>query len=139
MVYSPELLDYTMRPLQDVLRDRNPRGDDPHPQGSVARRRSRASPGGRIRRSAFRGIYTKLDEVRSLAEAQVKDKHPLDLSSSLAEAISDDGALVSDLLEGIEPVPDVVYLVHSARDSRGAGAADRRRNADPPILRAARP
>lgn len=115
LFFSPELLDYTIQPLQEVLRERT-RVEallihDDRERGEALAARLGEHAGVR-----FAGRFTKLADVRALAEEKVADKRPLDLIIVSASAIQDDGALVSDLLDDIEPSPEVVYLVKDVRD-----------------------
>lgn len=117
LVYSPVLLDYAVEPLVEVMQDNarvetllvTPVGEE------VEALRDRIEDTPRVR---FRGSLSDL----ARAEAEVRDAadgtRPIDLLLVSAELLSGDGALVSDLLEGVKRPPFIVYLVGSAQDPR---------------------
>lgn len=117
LVYSPQLLDYAIQPLVEVMRD-NARVETilvhPIAAGSEALR-TQVEDTPRVR---FRGSFQDLARAERAVRDAVGGKRPIDLMLVSADLLSGDGALVSDLLEGVNPPPFVVYLVGSAQDPR---------------------
>jgi sec-independent protein translocase protein TatC len=115
LAFAPTLLDYTIAPLSSVLRDRNRvetvivHTDDSKGNQLEARLREM----GNVRLVAR---YANLSDVRALVERRVEEKDPIDLVLVSASTLGDTTALASDLLEGVEPVPDVAYLITDLRD-----------------------
>lgn len=115
LYFSPELLEYTMRPLASVLHDKLRvetvlvHADDKRGEELKARLETMDS----VR---LHGRLKDLSSVRALAEAQIKENHPLELIMVSTDVIKDEGALVSDLLEGLKPQPEVVYLLANVHD-----------------------
>ncbi|MCK6547450.1 twin-arginine translocase subunit TatC [Myxococcota bacterium] len=113
--YAPELLDYTIAPLQQVLKNRTRVETvlvhkDAKKGGELAERlESHAAV-------KFHGRIDDLVKVRELVVAQAALKKPIELVLVSTDAIGDDGALVSDLLDDVEPQPEVVYLVANTHD-----------------------
>lgn len=115
LFWAPQILDYSITPLTDVLQARarvetllvhdvaNERG---------AELEKRLANHERIR---YRGTFTDLEAVAALVEEGIDEKNPIDLILVSSDAIGDDGALVSDVLEDAEPTPYVVYLVDDPR------------------------
>lgn len=115
LAFAPEILDYSITPLTEVLQDKNKVEtllihDDPQLAPKLA---SRLDDHPRVR---FHGNLERLADVPPLVEAQKKKNQPIDLILVSTKAIGDDGALVSDLLEGVEPSPYVAYLVTDKTD-----------------------
>lgn len=116
MYFSPQILEYSISPLRVALADRNrvetllvyPENDGAE---STVAARLRNHP--RVR---FRGQYDQLEEVAQAVKRSSASKRPIDLVLVSAKSIGSDGALVSDLLEGVDPTPYVAYLVKSAND-----------------------
>lgn len=112
LYFAPDLLDYTVKPLTNVLRAKN-RVDtvliDAHGDSVEAQL-------SKIETVNFRGRFEDLAKVRELVLQSIAEKKPIDLVLVSAQAIKDDGTLVSDLLEGVDPAPEVAYLVANAHD-----------------------
>jgi sec-independent protein translocase protein TatC len=110
LYFASDLLEITVRPLKSVLHDRN-RVEAVLIHADSKRAEVLEGLLGANEDVHFDGRMKDLNAVRQLAEGQIKQEHPLDLVLVSAETIKDDGALVSDLLEGLKPQPEVVYLV----------------------------
>lgn len=115
LAFAPEILEYSTQPLIEVLSD-NARvetllvhADDE--EGRALAERLEAN-----QKVRFRGLQAELTTVREEVVGAVDSKRPIDLVLVDAAAIGSDGALVSDLLEGLEITPFVAYLVKSAKD-----------------------
>lgn len=109
--FAPEILDYSITPLTNVLKSRARVEtvlvhDLKSERGAALA--ERLDDHERVR---FLGTFSSLEPVRELAEDAVDKKAPVELVLVDAKSIGDDGALVSDILEDIEPTPYVVYLV----------------------------
>lgn len=112
LYFAADLLDYTVRPLTDVLRDKNrvetllidKDGDAIQAQLTA------------MKNVYFRGRFNDMSGVRAAVEAAITEKKPVDLILVSAKALGDQDAFVSDLLEGIDPSPEVAYLVANAHD-----------------------
>lgn len=115
MYFSPQLLDYTVQPLTDVLRARN-RVDTILVHDDAKKGDELEARFAKLATMKYRGRYSDLAKVREAVEAAIAEKKPIDLVLVSAHAIHDDGALVSDLLEGIDPAPEVAYLVANIHD-----------------------
>jgi sec-independent protein translocase protein TatC len=115
MYFSPQLLDYTVTPLTDVLRARN-RVDTILVHDDAKKADELEARFAKLPTIKYRGRYDNLEKVRAAVEAGIAEKKPIDLVLVSAHAIKDDGALVSDLLEGIDPGPEVAYLVSDVSD-----------------------
>ena len=115
LTFAPRILDYSVRPLRAALAERSrvetlvvyPDGE----AGTALAERLGDHP--RVR---FRGRYGDLAKVSDVVKGAASSKAPIDLVLASASAIQDDGALMSDLLEDINPSPYVAYLVQSATD-----------------------
>lgn len=115
LAFAPPIFEYSIRPLSEVLQDRARIetvlvGSNDAPHGALVERLEA------MRRVRFRGRLHELETVRELVERAKGTKYPVDLILVDAETIAADGALVSDLLENIEPAPYVAYLVDDAKD-----------------------
>lgn len=116
LAFAAPIFEYSIRPLAAVLKDRSrvetvlvgPEED--RTQAEIAGRLERFD---RVR---FRGRLSDLETVRDLVVRARGTKNPIDLVLVDAQAVWADGALVSDVLEGVEPAPYVVYLVPAVDD-----------------------
>ncbi len=110
LAFAPTILDYATEPLRATLRDGN-RVETlivhQQPEGRAALERTLAG----LDRARIRGADATLKEAVSLVRSAASSRYPIDLLLVTAESIGADGAYVSDLLEGVEPAPYVVYLV----------------------------
>lgn len=115
LIFAPDILDYSTRPLVQVLTDRA-RVETllVHADDDEGRALTRLLDDNT--RINFRGMQSDLSEISELVTDGVKINRPIDLILVDAKAIASDGALVSDLLEGVEVTPFVAYLVGSAKD-----------------------
>jgi Tat protein translocase TatC len=115
LYWSPQLLEYATDPLSSVLHDRLRvetvliHGDDHGGEDLAAKLE-------KLDGVKFHGRLKELNKVRELAEQQIKDNRPLELVLVSSSAIRADGTLVSDLLEGLKPQPEVAYLIANRRD-----------------------
>lgn len=113
--FSSDILDYSIRPLDNVLRDRGRvetilfHGDDE----SAAQLEKRLDASRLVR---YRGRVDSLDAIAEKVKAGLAERRPIDLIIIDSKSITADGALVTDALEGIEPQPSVVYLVKGPND-----------------------
>jgi sec-independent protein translocase protein TatC len=120
LYFASDLLDYAVAPLAKVLRDRNRvetvliHNDDKRAD-EIEKRLLR------IEQVSYQGRMKSLDEVHQIAEQQIKKGHPLELVLVSADAIKDDGTLVSDLLEDVKPQPEIAYLIANVK---GPAVAD---------------
>ena len=113
-IYSPELLEYSIEPLQSVLRDRNrvetllvmPKG----PSASALETQLRAQE--RVR---LRGVFETLDQAVAEAADGAAAGDALDLVLVSVEVLGDEGVLATDALDSLEAKPSVVYLVGNTR------------------------
>ncbi len=115
LTFAPRILDYSIRPLRAALAERS-RVETivVYPDNDAAQTLADAvADHPRVR---FRGRYDDLTDVAEAVKRAARSKAPVDLVLVSAQSIEDDGALMSDLLEGIEPTPYVAYLVESAKD-----------------------
>ena len=115
LAFAPPIFEYSIRPLSEVLQDRARVetvlvGPDDAAQGALVDRLEG------LKRVRFRGRLEDLETVRDLVERAKDTKHPVDLILVDAETVAADGALVSDVLEDIDPAPYVAYLVDDAND-----------------------
>jgi sec-independent protein translocase protein TatC len=115
LAFAPEILDYSIQPLMGVLQDRNRVEvvlihEDARLGPELA---SRLDDHPRVR---FHGNRRELGDVAELTKERIAENRPIDLIMVSTDAIGDDGALMSDLLEGVEPPPMVVYLVKTKDD-----------------------
>lgn len=115
LAFAPQILEYSTQPLVQVLSN-NARVETllVHNAGETA-----DTLVGQLEehpKVSFRSLQTELTEVSEIVESAVSAKRPIDLVLVDAEAIGSDGALVSDLLEGVDASPFVAYLVKSAKD-----------------------
>lgn len=115
LFFAPQILDYSITPLTHVLQDKNRVEtllihEDPKLGPKLA---TRLDEHPRVR---FHGNVKELSEVTAVVEEQRKKQQPIDLILVSTKAIGDDGALVSDLLEGVQPSPYVAYLVTDKTD-----------------------
>jgi Tat protein translocase TatC len=115
LFFSSDILDYSIKPLNDVLSDRS-RVETIllHVEGEAADRLEKGLEDSKL--VHFRGRVANLGEIAPLAKAAIAERRPIDLILVDTNAIGADGALVSDVLEGLDPQPSVVYLVKSAQD-----------------------
>ena len=115
LIFAPRILDYSIKPLRQALAERT-RVETllVYPDNEAAKDfSSKLSDHPRIR---FRGRYDDLADVADLVRSAGHSKAPIDLVLVASHAIGADGALMSDLLEDIEPAPYVAYLVGSVND-----------------------
>lgn len=110
LIFSPQLLDYSVRPLLDVLEERS-RVETViiHPNDARAealQQQVEARP-----KAHFVERVGKISELRDVAAKAIVRKRPIDLVMISAHATDDGGVLAFDVLDGIEPAPFVVYLV----------------------------
>ncbi len=110
LFFSPQLLDYAVEPLLEILRDRTKieavvvHTDETRATGLVERLESRA-------RMRVHPPLTSLDDLRETIDDAASAKRPIDLVLVASSALGEDGALATDVLDGIEPAPYVTYLV----------------------------
>ncbi len=114
-IFSPEILKYASEPLGEVLRDRN------RVETLLVHHDKQAGPvlAERLDKSEkviFHGLLSELSQVTEKVQSQKAKNRPIDMVLVSSEAIGSDGALVSDLLEGVEPAPYVAYLVSDRKD-----------------------
>lgn len=116
LIFSPELLEYVMKPLSDVLQKRTNvetllvHGDEA--RGAAIESTLRAH-----KIVNFQGRILELGKVRELVDEARKDKRfAIDLILVSSDLIMGDGAVLPDLLEGVQPAPEVVYLAKDMRD-----------------------
>ena len=115
LFFSPQLLDMSIKPLQEVLEARNT-------VNSVvveAEEKIATQVAENLKSSKaikFLGIKKDLKELKQLAEDARKNKTSIDLVFVSAKALGDDGLMASDVLDQLEPTPFVVYTVESAAD-----------------------
>ncbi|MEM7675681.1 MAG: twin-arginine translocase subunit TatC, partial [Myxococcota bacterium] len=115
LAFAPQILDYSVKPLRAALAERT-RVETVlvYPEGEAANtlgRRLSSHP--RVR---MRGQFGDISEVTNLVQAASSSKAPVDLVLVSATSVGSDGALVSDLLEGVDPTPYVAYLVDSPQN-----------------------
>lgn len=107
-VYAEPILQYSIRPLQAVLEDRN-RVETLLVDSEDSETREAISSLDRVR---FKGSHTTLEEaasrVRSLASSR---RTSIDLVLVSTASLPLDGTLLSDLIEGVERTPEVSYMV----------------------------
>jgi sec-independent protein translocase protein TatC len=115
MYFAPELLDYAIKPLREVLAAKN-RAEVLLVDREAARAQGLVDALEAKETVRFRGRVDDLGAAREAVLAALDGKQPLDLLLVSADTIGADGALVSDVLEGIEPAPLVAYLVRDPRD-----------------------
>lgn len=115
LYWSSDILEYSIRPLNDVLSDRS-RVETVllHQDGESAERLEQHLKASKLVR--YRGRLANLGEIGPLAKTALEERRPIDLILVDTNSIGADGALVTDVLEGVEPQPSVVYLVRSAQD-----------------------
>ncbi len=113
--FSPQILEYSIQPLMKVLQDRNRVETLLIHKDEVAGARLAARLAD-IPRIDFHGNIEDLSKVTEVVRDQIEKKRPIDLILVSSNAIGSDGALVSDLLEKVEPSPYVAYLVSSKDD-----------------------
>lgn len=115
LVFAPDILVYSTRPLVQVLTDRAKvetlivHADDAEGEALVELIEGNE-------RISFRGMQSDLSEVSEQVKDGIAKNRPIDLVLVDAKAIGSDGALVSDLLEGVKVSPFVAYLVGSSKD-----------------------
>lgn len=115
LAFAPQILEYSTEPLVEVLTDRARvetllvGADDEAGQALAGRLDDHPKVN-------FRGLQPELTEVASVVKSAAASKRPIDLVLVDTKTIGSDGALVSDLLEGIDLTPFVAYLVDSAKD-----------------------
>ncbi len=115
LVYAPEILEYSIRPLAEVLNDRA-RVETLVLEAPTAQASQLSSDLKRLPQVRLRGVMSDLAEARRLMLKDAKSPRAIDLVMVDAAHIGSDGALLSDVLEGVEPAPYVVYLVSQVRD-----------------------
>ncbi len=111
LVFAPEILDYSITPLTDVLKARARVETVLVHDLKSDRGKELAERLGEHARIRFHGTFSALEPVKEAVDAGISKKEPIELVLVDAKAIGDDGALVSDILEDAEPTPYVVYLV----------------------------
>ncbi len=111
--FAPRLLDYSVKPLTDVLVEQN-RVVTVLVHEDEAKRTKLASTLQAQPKVSFLEAAADLSGVRALAEKGVEDRRPIDLLLVSSAALGASGLLATDVLEGIEPAPYVVYLVPDA-------------------------
>lgn len=111
--FAPRLLDYSIRPLTDVLVEQN-RVITAVVHEDEAARAALATTVEAMPKARFLEARPDLGSVRALAEESVEARQPIDLLLVSSGALGADGLLATDVLEGLEPAPYVVYLVPSA-------------------------
>jgi len=115
LFFSPQLLDISIKPLQNVLEARNK-------INSViveAEEKIAIQVAENLKNSKaiqFLGIKKDLKELKKLAEDAKANKTSIDLVFVSAKVLGDDGLMASDVLDQLEPTPFVVYTVESATD-----------------------
>jgi Tat protein translocase TatC len=115
LAFAEDILDYSIQPLLHVLQDRNKVETiliDKNEQ-SGATLAARLDQNDRIH---FHGKLKDLGAVTEIVKAQIEKKRPIDLILVASDAIGSDGALMSDLLDKVEPSPYVAYLVRNKDD-----------------------
>jgi len=110
LAFSPQILDYATEPLRAVLRAGS------RIQTLVVHHDAEAGEelSQRLRtreRVALRGLETTLKTAVATVRGAVGSRQPIDLILVSSESIGADGAYASDLLDGIQPSPHIVYLV----------------------------
>ncbi|MEE2902186.1 MAG: twin-arginine translocase subunit TatC [Myxococcota bacterium] len=115
LFFSPQLLDMSIKPLQDVLEARNQINSvivesDDKIASQIAEKLNTAKS------TKFLGVKKNLKELKQLAQESKEKKTSLDLVFVSAKALGDDGLMASDVLDQLEPTPFVVYTVESASD-----------------------
>jgi sec-independent protein translocase protein TatC len=115
LFFSPQLLDYSIRPLQDVLQDRNKiNAVVVHPNEDHAKNiGQKLSAAKRVR---YLGSVTALKKLRPLAKKAKADSKPIDLVIVSVLALGEDGLMAGDILDGLEPAPFIAYTVKTAKD-----------------------
>ncbi|MCA9549600.1 MAG: twin-arginine translocase subunit TatC [Myxococcales bacterium] len=115
LVFAPEVLEYSIQPLMRVLTDRARvetllvHADDDEGKALADRLEEHS-------RVHFLGLQGDLSKVADEIRSRAKTPRPVDLVLVDSATIGAEGALVSDLLEGVEASPFVVYLVKDAKD-----------------------
>lgn len=115
LAFAPQILDYSIQPLTQVLTDRARveallvQADDEAGKALAARLDEHP-------RVHFLGLQADLSKVAEEVRLRAETPRPVDLVLVDAAAIGAEGALVSDLLEGVEATPFVVYLVKDPQD-----------------------
>ncbi len=115
LYFADEILEYSVRPLREALRERSriesvlvyPKTED------RARVETLIQEHPRVR---FRATHDGLGSAARFVRQSAAAKRPIDLVFVGATAIGDQGTLMSDLLDTVEPGPDVVYLVRGPKE-----------------------
>lgn len=111
LFFAPQILDYSITPLTDVLKARA-RVETVLVHDLKSKRGAElAERLGEHERIHFHGTFSALEPVKEAVDDGLAKKMPIELVLVDVGAIGDDGALVSDILEDAEPTPYVVYLV----------------------------
>jgi len=115
MIYSEELLSYSIQPLQRILRDKTRLEtvlvDDDEARGKTLE--ERLDDDARLR------VVKRITDVEGLSELArdgLKAKKPLDFVLIMASATDALGTRAIDVLDGIEPQPHIVYMVTKPDD-----------------------
>ncbi len=115
LAIAPGILDYAVGPLTRVLQEKN-RVEAVLVHADPERRTALAARLEAHARAELRASLDSLSGVVDVVRAGVDTKQPIDLLLISSEVLRGDGALVSDLLEGVDPAPHVVYLVQDPED-----------------------
>jgi len=114
LAFAEDILEYSVQPLMSVLHDKN-RVEvilihTPEKSAELAARIDA------IDNVNFHKTAKDLSTVSETVRSQIENRDPIDLILVSAEAIGSEGALVSDLLDKVEPSPYVAYLVSNKDD-----------------------
>lgn len=107
LAVAPQILDYATAPLRDVLRANS----------RVVTMVVHAEPEPIMQAlSGFdkvevEGSFSDLGALSDAVRAASTSRYPVDLVLVSAQTIDNDGAYVSDVLEGVNPAPFIAYLV----------------------------
>lgn len=115
LIFSPQLLDISIEPLQKVLEGRNRiHAVVIHPNKDHAK--NIADKLAKSERVLFLGSVDTLKDLRPLAEKAQKESTSIDLAIVSAQSLGDDGLMASDILDGLKPAPFITYTVKNAKD-----------------------
>ena len=112
--FAPSLLDYSVKPLTDVLVEQNRVTTVLIHEDTLKREQLSATLEAQSK-VKFLEAAPDLSGVRALAEKAVEERRPIDLLLVSSSALGESGLLATDVLEGIEPAPYVVYLVPDSK------------------------
>ena len=109
--FAPTILNYAVQPLKKVLAERSRVNTLlVHPRGEQVEANL-----GQLEKVRYRGRAQSIEDAAGWVRRQSRTRRPIDLVVVSTAAISSEGVLFSDLVEGVRSAPEVVYLVSNPR------------------------